>query len=154
MNLIKSFTGKIMVLSLLLGAAGCTSAKDASMLIDQIPLLSTEPALSAEQFPEQQAALTQALEQHWQGEYQIHSKRFYAFQGEHKWVVLEKRVDNHVQNELGGKREYMKSGRPGISGVGVWKVGMLRSERVAVAMASDLLPDGRVLYGLFEVEKK
>lgn len=153
MDVFKSLFGKIMVLGLLLGAAACTSAKDSSMLIDKIPLLSTEPALSAEQFPQQQAALIQALEDHWQGAYRIRSKRFYAFKGENEWVVLEKRVDNHVKNDLGGKREYMKSGRPGISGVGVWKVGLLSPERVAVAMASDMLPDGKVLYGLFEVEK-
>lgn len=153
MNLFNSLIGKIGVLSLLLAAAGCTSAKDSSMLIDQIPLLTPEPALAADQFPQQQTALKQALEQHWQGEYRIRSERFYRFKDEPKWVVLEKRVDNHVRDDLGGKREYLKSGRPGISGVGVWKVGMLRPERVAVAMADEALPDGSVLYGLFEVEK-
>lgn len=143
-------------IALLLCAAGCTTAKDTTMLIDEIPLFSAGNPIGEGQYTEQKTALIQALEQHWQGKYRVAGQRFFVYPAPAKWVILDKFVSNHVQDKMGGSPEYDEHGEPDIPGftaVDVWKIGMLRPRYVGVTMAHQPLPDGSVLYAYLEVEK-
>lgn len=146
------FAKNIMML-LLLCAAGCTSAAEDTMSINEIPPFSAAQPVAAQDHAEQQAAFVDALNRQWQGKYRITGQRLFVYTAPAKWVVLDKFVDNHVQDKLGGKREYDEQNFPGVSAAVVWKIGTFRTHRVAVAMADTALPDGGTLFGYFEVEK-
>ncbi|MEH6420946.1 hypothetical protein [Pseudomonas sp. CGJS7] len=124
------------------------------MLLDKIPHNADDAQLSADQYGEQQAALEKALTELWKGQYKIVGKRFFLYKERPQWVVLDSSTGNHIQDELGGKREFAKTGAAGFDGVSVWKIGLLSPQRVAVAMGYDRLPDGGAVYGYFEVEKE
>jgi hypothetical protein len=154
MTCFRSSLIKIIVTTLLLCCAGCTFAKDSSMLLDKIPHNSADTPLTPDQHGEQQAALENALTQLWHGQYRIVAKRFFLYKDQPQWVVLDSSTGNHIQDKLGGKREFQKTGAAGFDGVSVWKIGLLSPDRVAVAMGYDRLPDGSAVYGYFEVEKE
>jgi hypothetical protein len=118
--------------------------------------LRAPPAAVAELAADQDAAQCQALEQtvlaYLREGWRVEGRRCFLMEPDTGWNSMEKFVNNELAPH-GAKRERFDWHSPGHDLVAVWKIGMLKPDFVATAMANAPV-EGKPLVGYFTLVRK
>jgi hypothetical protein len=118
--------------------------------------LRAPPAAVAELGPGQDADQCQALERtvlaYLREGWRVEGRRCFLMEPDTGWNSMEKFVNNELAPR-GGKRQKFDWHSPGHDLVAVWKIGMLRPDFVATAMADEPV-EGKPLVAYFTLVRK
>jgi hypothetical protein len=120
-------------------------------LLSEVP---APPAATVELDGKRHAAECRALEQvvlaYLRSGWRIQGSRCFLLQPEVEWNSMEKFLDSDL---AGASRQEFAWHDPGHDLVAVWKVGFIRPDYIACAMAKETI-DGRPLVGYFSVKRE
>ncbi|MDR1076985.1 MAG: hypothetical protein LBL59_12115 [Xanthomonadaceae bacterium] len=142
------------ILFFLLGASPAMAGNTPSFdqIIEQIE---TSPEFSRvlEDGEEQSATqqLNATLTEQLAGRYDIQKERFFITYYP-QWVMVKAGADERIRTNMKGKMIYSFDKPP--AAYSIWRIGFWNPRYIAVAMLVNNLPEGRGVYGYFELKRK
>lgn len=137
-------------------AAPDTAATSASV-IDRIHIDErNDRALAADEFVASRDALAQWLIGYTDGEYAIVASRYFEVRNKTgvNWAFAETYFDQQARTHFGGERERHAWHSDGVGAASLYTVAYDPTRRVVVATPQARLPNGHMVYGIFELRRK
>lgn len=137
-------------------AAPDTAATSASV-IDRIHVDErNDRPLDGQEFAESREALAQWLIGYTGGEYAIVASRYFEVRNKSgvNWAFAETYFDQQARTHFGGERERHAWHSDGVGAASLYTVADDPARRVVVATPQARLPNGHMLYGIFELQRK
>lgn len=136
--------------------ANAMSASSAPSPIDRIYIDPRDVrVLQGSEFAGQRRALAQWLGGYAGGDYEIVAERYYEMARKTaNWAFMETYFDEQARRQFGGERERHAGRGDGVGAASLYTVATDPAARVVVATPAERLPNGRLMYALFELRRK
>ena len=112
--------------------------------------------LGTDEYPDAQADLARWVQDHVQGGYRITASRLYEVRDARgtNWAFMETYFDGQARTHFGAEREAHFWHEAGIGAATVYAAPARPDLRIVVATPEARLPNGHMIYGLFELRKQ